>query len=177
MRTDSSRIPNSFFLRDVTQVAPELLGKLLVRRFADGTIQKFVITETEAYSGGEDKACHANKGLTPRTKVMFEEGGLVYVYLIYGMYWMLNFVTGEPDDSSAVLIRGVEGISGPGRVGRTLQLDKSFYGENLGTSERIWVEDTGENPKFITAPRVGIDYAGEPWISKPWRFILKESSM
>ncbi|WP_303921560.1 DNA-3-methyladenine glycosylase [Draconibacterium sediminis] len=177
MRTDSSRIPNSFFLRDVTQVAPELLGKLLVRRFEDGTIQKFVITETEAYRGGEDKACHANKGLTPRTKVMFEKGGLVYVYLIYGMYWMLNFVTGEVGNSSAVLIRGVEGISGPGRVGRALQLDKSFYGENLGTSERIWVEDTGENPQFITAPRVGIDYAGEPWISIPWRFILKESSM
>ncbi|KJF44431.1 DNA-3-methyladenine glycosylase [Draconibacterium sediminis] len=177
MRTDSSRIPNSFFLRDVTQVAPELLGKLLVRRFDDGTIHKFKITETEAYRGGEDKACHANKGLTPRTKVMFDEGGLVYVYLIYGMYWMLNFVTGEVGDSSAVLIRGVEGISGPGRVGRALLLDKSFYGENLATSERIWVEDARENPQFITAPRVGIDYAGEPWISIPWRFILKESSM
>ncbi|WP_319482740.1 DNA-3-methyladenine glycosylase [uncultured Draconibacterium sp.] len=173
MRTDSSRIPNSFFLREVTKVAPELLGKILVRRFEDGTIQKFVITETEAYRGGEDKACHANKGLTSRTKVMFEEGGLVYVYLIYGMYWMLNFVTGDSGDSSAVLIRGVKGISGPGRVGRALQLDKSFYGENLATSEKIWVENTGENPKFITAPRVGIDYAGEPWISKPWRYIVK----
>ena len=173
MRTDSSRIPNSFFLRDVTQVAPELLGKLLVRRFEDGTIQKFVITETEAYRGGEDKACHANKGLTPRTKVMFDEGGLVYVYLIYGMYWMLNFVTGDVGDSSAVLIRGVEGISGPGRVGRALQLDKSFYGETLATSERIWIEDAGLKPQFTTAPRVGIDYAGEPWISKPWRFIVK----
>ncbi|WP_319500550.1 DNA-3-methyladenine glycosylase [uncultured Draconibacterium sp.] len=177
MRTDPNRIANSFFQREVTQVAPELLGKILVRRFEDGTIQKFVITETEAYRGGEDKACHANKGLTPRTKVMFDEGGLVYVYLIYGMYWMLNFVTGEPGDSSAVLIRSVEGISGPGRVGRTLQLDKSFYGENLGTSERIWVEDTGLKPHFTTAPRVGINYAGEPWISKPWRFIVKESSM
>ena len=173
MSTDSSRIPNSFFQRDVTKVAPELLGKLLVRCFEDGTIQKFVITETEAYRGGEDKACHANKGLTPRTKVMFEEGGLVYVYLIYGMYWMLNFVTGEVGDSSAVLIRGVEGISGPGRVGRALQLDKSFYGETLATSERIWIEDAGLKPQFTTAPRVGIDYAGEPWISKPWRFIVK----
>ena len=125
-----NRLKNSFFLRDVTKVAPDLLGKILVRRFKNGTTQKFVITETEAYRGGEDKACHANKGLTSRTKVMFEEGGLVYVYLIYGMYWMLNFVTGKPGDSSAVLIRGVEGVSGPGRVGRTLQLDKSFYGES-----------------------------------------------
>ena len=174
MIIDSSRIPNSFFLREVTIVAPELLGKILIRNFDDGRIQKFMITETEAYRGGDDKACHANKGLTARTKVMFDEGGLIYVYLIYGMYWMLNFVTGKVGDSSAVLIRGVEDISGPGRVGRALQLDKSFYGENLATSERIWVEDSGLKPKFTTAPRIGIDYAGEPWISKPWRFVLRE---
>lgn len=174
MIIDSSRIPNSFFLREVTEVAPDLLGKILVRHFDDGRIQKFMITETEAYRGGDDKACHANKGLTTRTKVMFDEGGLVYVYLIYGMYWMLNFVTGKAGDSSAVLIRGIEGISGPGRVGRALQLDKSFYGENLATSARIWIEDSGLKPKFTTAPRIGIDYAGEPWISKPWRFVLEK---
>ncbi len=132
MRTDSSRIPNSFFIREVTKVAPDLLGKILVRRFEDDTIQKFVITETEAYSGGEDKACHANKGLTPRTKVMFDEGGLVYVYLIYGMYWMLNFVTGEAGDSSAVLIRGVKGISGPGRVAGHFDSTNPFM-------ERTWL--------------------------------------
>ncbi len=174
MIIDSSRIPNSFFLREVTIVAPELLGKILIRNFDDGRIQKFMITETEAYRGGDDKACHANKGLTARTKVMFDEGGLIYVYLIYGMYWMLNFVTGKREDSSAVLIRGLEDISGPGRVGRALQLDKSFYGENLETSERIWIEDSGKNPTFTTSPRIGIDYAGEPWISKPWRFVLRE---
>lgn len=173
MTTDSVRLTNSFFQREVTEVAPDLLGKILVRRFEDGTIHKFKITETEAYRGGEDKACHANKGLTARTKVMFDAGGLVYVYLIYGMYWMLNFVTGETGDSSAVLIRGVEGISGPGRVGRALQLDKSFYGEDLATSTRMWIEDSGLKPQYTTAPRVGINYAGEPWISKPWRFIVK----
>ncbi|MDX8338062.1 DNA-3-methyladenine glycosylase [Draconibacterium sp. IB214405] len=175
MTADCKRIPNSFFKREVTKVAPDLLGKILVRRFDDGRIEKFIITETEAYRGGDDKACHANKGLTPRTKVMFDEGGLVYVYLIYGMYWMLNFVTGEVGDSSAVLVRGIEGISGPGRVGKALQLDKSFYGENLETSQRIWIEDSGNKPQFITAPRVGIDYAGEPWINKPWRYILKNN--
>lgn len=172
--THSNRIPNSFFQREVTEVAPDLLGKVLFRRFDDGTIMSMLITETEAYRGGEDKACHANKGLTKRTKVMFEEGGLVYVYLIYGMYWLLNFVTGLPGDSSAVLIRGVEKISGPGRVGRALQLNKSFYGENLATSERLWLEDKGIKPDFICAPRVGIDYAGEPWINKPWRYIIKQ---
>ncbi|WP_319230317.1 DNA-3-methyladenine glycosylase [Draconibacterium orientale] len=173
MTIDSVRLTNSFFQREVTEVAPDLLGKILGRRFEDGTIHKFKITETEAYRGGEDKACHANKGLTPRTKVMFDEGGLVYVYLIYGMYWMLNFVTGETGDSSAVLIRGVEGISGPGRVGRALQLDKTFYGEDLANSTRMWIEDSGLKPQYTTAPRVGINYAGEPWISKPWRFIVK----
>jgi DNA-3-methyladenine glycosylase len=173
MTTDSVRLTNSFFQREVTEVAPDLLGKILVRRFEDGTIHKFKITETEAYRGGEDKACHANKGLTARTKVMFDAGGLVYVYLIYGMYWMLNFVTGETGDSSAVLIRGVEGISGPGRVGRALQLDKTFYGEDLANSTRMWIEDSGLKPQYTTAPRVGINYAGEPWISKPWRFIVK----
>ncbi|WP_321369294.1 DNA-3-methyladenine glycosylase [uncultured Draconibacterium sp.] len=174
MTIDSGRIPNSFFQRDVTEVAPDLLGKILVRHYEDGRIEKFRITETEAYRGGDDKACHANKGLTARTKVMFDEGGLIYVYLIYGMYWMLNFVTGKPGDSSAVLIRGIEGLSGPGRVGKALQLDKSFYGENLATSERLWIENATVKPQFTTAPRVGINYAGEPWISKPWRFIVKE---
>lgn len=167
------RIENSFFQRDVLVVAPELLGKILVRKFSDGTIIRFKITETEAYSGNGDLACHASKGKTPRTEVMFREGGLVYVYLIYGMYWMLNFVTGPAGEASAVLIRGLEGISGPGRVGKALRLDKSFYGENLETSDRIWIEETENQPEFTATPRIGIDYAGEPWVSKPWRFILK----
>ena len=173
MESNHHRIPNSFFLREVTEVAADLIGKIIYRRFDNGEIKGFLITETEAYRGGDDKACHANKGLTPRTKVMFEEGGLVYVYLIYGMYWLLNFVTGPPGDSSAVLIRGVQEISGPGRLGRALQLNKSFYGENLATSERIWLADKGLKLAYICKTRVGIDYAGEPWVNKPWRYIAK----
>lgn len=170
----NNRLPASFFLRDVLEVAPELLGKTLVRKFEDGKVKRYSITEVEAYRGGEDKACHANKGKTPRTEVMFREGGVVYVYLIYGMYWMLNIVTGPENDSSAVLIRGLEETSGPGRVGKALQLDKSFYGEDLSISERIWIEDSDIDPNFSTGPRVGIHYAGEPWISKPWRFVLEK---
>ncbi|MCY1721687.1 DNA-3-methyladenine glycosylase [Prolixibacteraceae bacterium Z1-6] len=168
------RLPHTFFQREVTDVAPELLGKILVRQFDDGSVQKFVITEVEAYRGRDDKACHANKGLTTRTEVMFREGGLVYVYLIYGMYWMLNIVTGEKGDASAVLIRGIGDISGPGRVGKALQLDKSFYGEDLFSSDRIWIENSEQKITFKAVPRVGIDYAGEPWIGKPWRFIVKK---
>lgn len=169
----SQKLQNHFFQRDVLAVASELPGKILVRQFPDGTVARYTITETEAYSGDGDRACYASKGKTPRTEVMFREGGLVYVYLIYGMYWMLNFVTGTEGEASAVLIRGLEGISGPGRVGKTLRLDRSFYGENLETSCRIWIEDTENHPDFIATPRIGIDYAGEPWVSKPWRFIVK----
>jgi len=166
----AEKLDSSFFKRDVLVVAPDLLGKIIVRRFENELIQKFIITEVEAYSGNGDLACHASKGKTPRTEVMFRDGGLVYVYLIYGMYWMLNIVTGKENDAAAVLIRGVQGISGPGRVGKALQLDKSFYGENLFTSERIWIENADSIVKFTTSPRIGIDYAGEPWKSKPWRF-------
>ncbi|MCK3683740.1 DNA-3-methyladenine glycosylase [Maribellus sp. YY47] len=168
------RTPPSFFRQEVTEVAPQLLGKTLVRKFDDGSIGKFMITEVEAYRGTEDLACHASKGRTARTEVMFHNGGLVYVYLIYGMYWMLNFVTGTENEPTAVLIRGLEGISGPGRVGRTLQLDKSFYGEDLSTSERIWLEESDIIPRHITTPRIGINYAGEPWISKHWRFVAEK---
>jgi DNA-3-methyladenine glycosylase len=168
----SGRLKSTFFQRGVLEVAPELLGKILIRRFDDSRVEKFVISEVEAYSGNGDLACHASKGKTARTEVMFREGGLVYVYFIYGMYWMLNIVTGKENDASAVLIRGVQGISGPGRVGKALQLDKSFNGENLFISERIWIEDGEKVEKIITSPRIGINYAGEPWISKPWRFVL-----
>jgi DNA-3-methyladenine glycosylase len=168
----SGRLKSTFFQRGVLELAPELLGKILIRRFDDSRVEKFVISEVEAYSGDGDLACHASKGKTARTEVMFREGGLVYVYFIYGMYWMLNIVTGKENDASAVLIRGVQGISGPGRVGKALQLDKSFNGENLFISERIWIEDGEKVQKIETSPRIGINYTGEPWISKPWRFVL-----
>lgn len=168
-----SRLPAEFFLRNVLEVAPEMPGKTLVRQFDDGQLKKYVITEVEAYSGDGDLACHASKGKTLRTEVMFREGGLVYVYLVYGIHWLLNVVTGKAGDASAVLIRGLEGIDGPGRVGKALCLDKSFYGENLFTSNRVWIENSEKKVEIITSPRVGIHYAGEPWVSKPWRYFLK----
>ena len=169
----NNKIGRDFFIQDVLKVAPALIGKHLVRRFDNGEVKKYIITETEAYKGGKDLACHASKGMTARTEVMFREGGLIYVYLIYGMYWMLNFVTGVSGDASAVLIRRIDNISGPGKVGKELQLNKSFYGEDLVVSKRLWIEDSGFIPEFFSAPRVGIAYAGEPWVSKPWRFIAK----
>lgn len=164
------RLHPAFFKNDAVVVARQLLGRTIVRRFDNGEECRFVIVETEAYQGEEDLACHASKGRTPRTEVMYHDGGAIYVYLIYGMYWMLNFVTGEESLPQAVLIRGVDAVTGSGRVGRLLQLNKSFYGEDLYTSNRLWVEDTPMIETYTTAPRVGVDYARE-WKDKPWRFI------
>ena len=166
------KISRNFYTRDVLEVAPELLGKDIVLRLADGTIVRHQITEVEAYRGQEDKACHASKGKTRRTAVMFEEGGILYVYLIYGMYWLMNIVTGAKDNPQAALIRGVADISGPGRLTKSLLIDGSFNGENLITSNRIWLEDRGVKPSFKTSPRIGIDYAGDYWKSVPWRYYV-----
>ena len=166
----TNRLPLNFFLQGALEVAPGLLGKILVRQYADGRTERYRINETEAYCGIEDLASHASKGRTTRTDVMFRQGGTVYVYLIYGMYWMLNIVAGQKDIPEAVLIRGVEGVVGPGRVGRLLKLDSTFYGEDLATSQRLWIEDGEPVSEFQTSKRVGVDYSGPEWAEKQWRF-------
>lgn len=163
-----------YFQKDVLELAPCLIGKYLVLRKSDSETEKFIITETEAYLGEEDLACHASKGRTQRTEIMYGAGGNIYVYLIYGMYWMLNIVTGKIDQPQAVLIRGIEGFNGPGKLTKRLGIDGSFNKKPLGLNTGIWIEESGVKPKTITSPRVGIDYAGEIWKNKPWRFTLKE---
>jgi len=176
IETTGIRLRRNFFTRDVLEVAPDLLGKVLVRQFEDGSISRWLITETEAYKGEEDKACHANKGRTPRTEVMYREGGYIYVYLIYGMYWLLNIVTGETDHPQAALIRGLSKITGPGRVGKQLKLNKSFYEEDLITSNRLWLEAPIVNlRKYTSSVRIGINYAPDEWRLKRWRFSLNMS--
>lgn len=165
------KLGKDFFSRDVLEVAPELLGKLLVRSFDNGKLFTSQITEVEAYRGEEDKACHASKGRTSRTEIMYHPGGSVYVYLIYGMYWMLNFVTGDKNEPQAVLIRGLDAITGPGRITRRLEIGSDFYGESLAGSERLWIENSGQQVAVKTGPRIGIAYAGEPWKTLPWRYV------
>ncbi len=167
------RLTAAFFERDVLDVAPELLGKILVRNLPDSGEKRYVITEVEAYRGEDDLACHASKGRTPRTEVMYWPGGFVYVYLIYGIHYLLNFVTAEAANPQAVLIRGVDKVIGPGRVSRLLQITKELNKTSLLDSEEIWVEDAPIITDYQTAPRVGIDYAGNPWKSKPWRYYIK----
>ncbi len=159
-----------FYLQDALDLAPELLRCYIIRNNGDN-LQRCKITEVEIYRGEEDLACHACKGRTNRTETMYRKGGYLYVYLVYGIHWMLNIVSGKENEPQALLIRGIEGISGPGRVSRYLGIDKSFNGESLMDSRRIWLEKSEDIPRYITTPRIGIDYAGEPWKSKLWRFI------
>jgi DNA-3-methyladenine glycosylase len=170
---EGKKLLRDFYIRDVLKVAPEIVGKILVIRTGNNSFDRFMITETEAYRGPEDEACHASKGRTARTEVMYHEGGRIYVYFVYGMYWMLNFVAGEKNDPQAALIRGIEGFSGPGKLTKALKIDRSFYGEDLTVSKRIWIEDTGLKPGIKTGPRIGINYASEKWKNKFWRYYIE----
>ncbi len=174
------RLKKGFYHRDVLRIAPELLGKVLARRYDDGYVTRFVITEVEAYRGEEDLACHASKGRTKRTEVMYHSGGKVYVYFVYGMHWLINVVTGKEGEPQAVLIRSVveyangRHYKGPGRVGKILKLDRSFYGEDLLKSKRIWIEESSDTkkPKYLKTKRIGVSYAKE-WAEKEWRFVIQ----
>lgn len=164
----------NFYIRSALEVAPDLVGKLICRQI-DGEIKRLRITETECYMGNGDLACHASKGKTPRNSVLFEEGGLLYVYLVYGMHNLVNVITGEKDDPQGVLIRCCESYSGPAKLTKFLQIDRSLNRRNLLKDSEVWLEDDGFKPEIITAPRVGIDYAGDYWKNIPWRFIAKKS--
>jgi len=168
------KLKKEFYNQPTLRVAQQLLGKFLVRKINN---KKIIgkITETEAYIGFKDKASHASRGITERTKLMYGPPGHAYIYLIYGMYNCLNFVTEREGYPAAVLIRGVESINGPGKLCREFKIDKNLNGINLASQE-LWVEDRGEiiKPSQIKrAPRVGIDYAQE-YKDKLWRFIVKD---
>jgi len=169
------KLPKKFYLQYADILAPALLGKILVRRLEDGTIIKSRITETECYLGEEDTACHAGRGRgrTGRTQVMYRAGGIAYVYICYGMHNLLNVVTGPEGSPQAVLIRGVEDASGPGRATRYMRIDRGLNGESLA-GDTLWLEDDGApQPEFTATPRIGIGYASEDDRNRLWRFILK----
>lgn len=167
------RLTEDFYKQHATELAPLLLGKLICRQI-DNKVIKCRITETECYFGENDTACHAHKGKTERTKIMYERGGKAYVYLCYGIHSLFNVVTGEKDFPEAVLIRGVEGFTGPGKLTKHLQIDRRLNGENLITSDKLWFEDDGFEVKYKADKRVGIDYATEEYRNILWRFILEE---
>lgn len=189
-----SILPYSFYDRPTLAVARELLGAVLVR-FENGGRVSGIITETEAYIGESDLACHAKAGITPRTKIMYGQPGKAYVYFNYGIHWMLNVVTEKEGFPAAVLIRAIqplEGIEiiasrrgkqpkskwtdGPAKLTQALNIDKSFNGVDLCNKKSgLWIE-TGESisdENVTIGARVGLNSVPEPWKSMPWRFLVK----
>lgn len=198
MKRSFSKLPLSYYLEaNVEKLAIDLLGKQLVTNI-NGQLTAGIIVETEAYSGRNDKACHANNGKrTSRTEIFYHNGGVAYVYLIYGMHHLFNIVTNVQDEADAVLVRAIEpteGIShmqmrrkmnqlkpsltsGPGSLSKALGIHKNqHYGTSL-IEDIIWLEETGiqYSPKeIISSPRVGVGYAEEDAL-RPWRFRVKNN--
>lgn len=190
------KLTKSFYTRpNVVQLAQELLGKY-VYTCVDGMLTGGMIVETEAYSGENDKACHAHlQRRTQRTEIMYAEGGVAYVYLVYGIHHLFNIITNQQGSADAVLVRAIEpevGVeemllrrnmqqlkpnltAGPGVLSQALGINKKLYGADL-TGSTIWLEDKNVvfSPEKIAAgPRIGIDYAGEDALL-PWRFWVKD---
>jgi len=167
----NSIIPLDFFNRPAAKVARELIGKQVLRSLGPRT-HSFTITETEAYEGEHDLACHSAKGRTARTEVMFGPAGRFYIYRIYGLHWMLNIVTGEVNEAAAVLIRGVEGVNGPGRVAAALSINSSIAGRDAVPASGLWFEEPQKPKRFrvTRTTRIGIEYAGPIWAAKKLRF-------
>lgn len=169
-------LTQAFFNRDTVEVARDLIGQRLCRRLDTGEVLRARITETEAYDGFEDRASHAHKGKTPRNAVMFGPPAYCYVYLCYGVHWLLNVTTRESGYPAAVLIRGVEVVSGPGRLTKHFQIGKDQNERALSRSSGLWIEADRERPAEVaieSTPRIGVAYAGAEWAAKPWRFIRK----
>jgi DNA-3-methyladenine glycosylase len=163
--------------KNTVALARWLIGRLLVCAGPEGGEPRRVrIVETEAYHGPHDLACHASRGRTARNAVMFAPGGVWYVYLCYGMHEMLNLVTGPADWPAAVLIRGIAGLNGPGRLTRALGLDRRLNGLPAAVASGLWIEDDGwvvPRRAVHATPRIGVDYAGPVWAGKQWRFVLE----
>ena len=168
----------NFFNRETEKVAKDLLGKFLVRKI-NGKETSLMITEVEVYDGLKDKASHASKGRTKRNEVMFSHPGTFYVYLCYGMYFMLNIVTREKDYPAAILIRGAKNneinLNGPGKLTKFFKINKNLNNKLAEKSSDLWFEDRGvkiNKSKIKETPRIGVSYAGPHWSTKKLRFVL-----
>jgi len=162
------RLQKDFFHRPCLTVARDLVGKVLVC----GDV-RLRISETEAYCGEADTACHAHKGRTKRTEVMYMEAGTVYVYLCYGIHWLLNIVTGEEEQPEAVLIRACVEADGPGKLTKKLGITGEHNRQNICTAPDLWIEDDGFVCQVTTHKRVGIGYASQEDQDRLWRFQMQ----
>ena len=166
------RLNYEFFHRECLDVAQDLVGKVLVRQTPEGQL-RLRISETEAYCGEADTACHAHKGRTKRTEVLYADAGTIYVYLCYGIHWLLNIVTGEQESSQAVLIRACVDAPGPGKLTKALQITGELNRQSILTQNALWIEDDGFRCEIIPDKRVGIGYASLEDQQRLWRFKMK----
>jgi DNA-3-methyladenine glycosylase len=165
----------TFFDRSAVKVAHDLIGCRLNWRRVDKPESR-IITETEGYIGPDDLASHVARGRTKRNEAMFGPPGTFYVYFVYGMHWMLNVVTGPIGYPAAVLVRGVEGIVGPARLTKALRINGNLNGKEASKQTGVWFS-RGQQPQqshIIRSARIGVDYAGAVWSSKPYRFTLDD---
>ena len=161
------KLPYEFYHRPCLEVARDLVGKVLV--YGDKQLR---ISETEAYVGESDTACHAHKGRTRRTEVMYMEAGTIYIYLCYGVHWLLNIVTGEENEPEAVLIRACVEAEGPGKLTKRLGITGQLNRKHI-CGEELYIIDDGFQCEVITDKRVGIGYASQADQDKLWRFIMR----
>ena len=169
-----------FYDRPAIELAPDLIGRVLVHRLRHKEYRARIV-ETEAYVGVHDLACHASKGRTKRTEVMFGPAGRAYVYFIYGMYEMFNIVAAGEGDAQAVLIRAAEpldgwntDLSGPGKLAREMRITRADYGRDLTGDKLYLLEGDGKLPRIATTARIGVDFAGD-WRDAPLRFCDADS--
>jgi len=194
----NAKLSPSFYQRqDVVTIAQELVGKVLCTQINGEPVTSGIITETEAYCGRGDKACHANNGTrTDRTETMYQAGGIAYIYLCYGIHHLFNVVTNVENKADAVLIRAIQPLdgkkemlqrrnkqninpaltAGPGRLSQALGITTDFDGTVL-KENTIWIEDRqlGSGSSLVATERIGVDYAGED-AKLPWRFYPQESN-
>jgi DNA-3-methyladenine glycosylase len=174
------RLQRAFYQRGAEELARDLIGTILVHRAA-GHEYRARIVETEAYVGSHDLACHASKGRTQRTEVMFRAGGCAYVYFIYGMYDMLNIVASAEGDPQAVLVRAAEtmgawqaDLSGPGKLTRAMRITRADNGRDLTGRKLFLMAAGGCRPKIGVSRRIGVDYARD-WKNAMLRFFDESS--
>ncbi|MER2162808.1 MAG: DNA-3-methyladenine glycosylase [Psychrobacter alimentarius] len=195
MSTASSTVLEpAWFTRPTCVVAADLVGKVLCRKLTDSDgsekVLRMRISETEAYIGLEDPACHSHAGTrTERTEIMYAQGGVFYVYLTYGIHHLLNMITAAAESPESVLIRAgfltedsdrlideqyesadkqlthPKQFAGPGKLTKRLQIDRDLYGKSIEPASDVWIEDDGCVPPITLRPRIGIDYAGD---AKDW---------
>ncbi|MEC7907423.1 MAG: DNA-3-methyladenine glycosylase [Verrucomicrobiota bacterium] len=166
-------VEKDFRSKDTPLLARNLLGKVLALKLEDGA-QRYAITEVEAYDGPRDLACHASRGRTKRTEPMLGPAAAWYVYLCYGVHEMINLTTGPIGYPAAILIRGLDGVIGPGRLTKRLGIDRRFNGLVASRETGLWLEDSGipvADKEVEQTARIGVDYAGPDWANRPYRYI------